>query len=84
VQSHSKLDHRSKINLGPFGSQAVEYLAPVLLPRAIIGFQAVEYLAPVLLPRAIKQFPRRDDRSDFTVLRAAREFFRPLRLVAPK
>jgi hypothetical protein len=35
VQSRRKLDQRSKINLGPFGPHAGEYLAPVLLPGAI-------------------------------------------------
>jgi hypothetical protein len=35
VQSHRKLDQRSKINLGPFAPDAFQYLAPVLPPGAI-------------------------------------------------
>ena len=35
VQSHRKLDQRSKINLGPFGPHAVECCASVLAARNI-------------------------------------------------
>jgi hypothetical protein len=35
VQNHRQPDQRLKIKLGPFGHDAVEYFAAVLLPRAI-------------------------------------------------
>jgi hypothetical protein len=35
VQNRRQPDQRLKIELGPFGHHAVEYLAAALLPRAI-------------------------------------------------
>ena len=35
MQNQRQPDQRLKIKLGPFGQNAVEYLAAMLLPRAI-------------------------------------------------
>jgi hypothetical protein len=35
VENHRQPDHRLKIDHGPFGQHAVEYLAAMLLPRMV-------------------------------------------------
>jgi hypothetical protein len=51
VQNLRQPDQRLKIELGPFGHDAVEYFAAVLLPRTIKTGKEVQRVSSVSVPR---------------------------------